>query len=185
MCPRFFEAKNNVDFPIPLKKHGYLIRYLQKNDAESLAKYGNDKEIWLNMRNEFPYPFAIADAESLIDQARERENTVYVAIANDQEAVGIISLLIHDDIRCHSGVLSYWLGRKFWGQGIATNAISTFTDYAFGTLGLIRVYAKVFSSNIGSIRALEKSGFHKEGHFKKGVFKEGEFIDQLLYAKVL
>ncbi len=82
-------------------------------------------------------------------------------------------------------MLSYWLGRKFWGQGITTDAICAFSYYAFGVLGLTRVYAKVFITNFGSIRALEKNGFHKEGHFKKGVFKEGKFIDQLLYAKVL
>ncbi len=185
MSSKSLENKNNIDFPISLQKEGYSIRHLQINDTESLAKNGNDKEIWLNMRNEFPYPFTSTDAEILITRAREKANTLVVAIANEQEAVGVISLLIHNDIRCHSGVLSYWIGREFWGQGIGTNAINTLTKYAFSRLGLIRVYAKVFSTNIGSIRALEKNGFHKEGHFKKGVFKEGEFIDQVLYAKVI
>lgn len=185
MCSKSLEINNDIDFPISLQKGGYSIRYLENNDAKSLAKHGNDKEIWLNMRNEFPYPFTSADAEILITRAKEEANTVLVAIASEQEAMGVISLLIHDDIRCHSGVLSYWIGREFWGQGIGTNAIDALTKYAFSRLGLVRVYAKVFSTNIGSIRALEKNGFDKEGHFKKGVFKEGEFIDQVLYAKVI
>lgn len=185
MCSKPLEINNNIDFPISLQKDGYSIRHLQINDAESLAKYGNDQEIWLNMRNEFPYPFTSADAEILITQTREEADAVVVAIANEQEAIGVISLLIHDDIRCHSGVLSYWIGREFWRQGIGTNAIDALAKYAFSRLGLVRVYAKVFSTNIGSIRALEKNGFHKEGHFKKGVFKEEEFIDQVLYAKVI
>ena len=49
----------------------------------------------------------------------------------------------------------YWLGKEFWGQGIATRALS-------GFLKLVKVrplYAHVVKDNIGSRRVLEKCGF--------------------------
>jgi RimJ/RimL family protein N-acetyltransferase/precorrin-6B methylase 2 len=51
--------------------------------------------------------------------------------------------------------ISYWLGKAFWGKGIATRALSEF---------LIQVetrplYARVAKDNAASIRVLEKCGF--------------------------
>ena len=173
------------DLLIPLKTSEYWLRTWTSKDAETFMKYVNNRAIWLNMRDEFPYPCTRQDADRLIAQANSNDNVIYLAIANEWEAVGSISLQIHDDIRRYSGVLSYWVGQPYWGQGLATAAIEIISDYALSKLGLVRVYAKVFSTNIGSIRALEKSGFEREGYFRKGVFKEGQFIDQTLYAKVV
>ena len=35
------------------------------------------------------------------------------------------------------------------------------------------------------IKVLEKVGFEREGYFRKGIYKEDQFIDQVLYAKVV
>ena len=51
--------------------------------------------------------------------------------------------------------VSYWLGKKFWGQGIATRALALYLD-------IIRerpLYARAAKDNLGSIRVLEKNGF--------------------------
>jgi RimJ/RimL family protein N-acetyltransferase len=51
--------------------------------------------------------------------------------------------------------VGYWLGREFWGKGIATQALAA----------LLRevterpLYARVARSNVASIRVLEKCGF--------------------------
>jgi RimJ/RimL family protein N-acetyltransferase len=52
-------------------------------------------------------------------------------------------------------LVGYWIGRAFWGQGIATRALALFLD-------LVRarpLYAHVAKHNRGSIRVLEKCGF--------------------------
>ena len=170
---------------IPLQVPGYGLRDWTAKDAAAFQKYANNLEIWRNMRDEFPYPCTQLDAEGWIAQALNRTDGLYLAIANDQEAVGAISLLIHNDIRRYSGVLSYWIGQPFWEQGLATAAIASISDYALTKLNLVRLYAKVFSTNLASIRALEKNGFEQEGYFRKGVYKEGQFLDQVLYAKVV
>ena len=51
--------------------------------------------------------------------------------------------------------VGYWIGRGFWGKGIATNALSQFLriDPTRPILGY------VIKDNLGSIRVLEKCGF--------------------------
>jgi len=51
--------------------------------------------------------------------------------------------------------VGYWIGKPYWGKGIATEALSAF-------LGQVKprpLYARVAKHNIASIRVLEKCGF--------------------------
>ena len=51
--------------------------------------------------------------------------------------------------------VGYWIGKEFWGKGIATQALLLF-------LGFVKtrpLYAHVARHNIGSRRVLEKCGF--------------------------
>jgi RimJ/RimL family protein N-acetyltransferase len=52
-------------------------------------------------------------------------------------------------------LVGYWLGREFWGKGLATRALAELID----DLGTRPLYAYVAKTNIGSIRVLEKCGF--------------------------
>jgi RimJ/RimL family protein N-acetyltransferase len=52
--------------------------------------------------------------------------------------------------------VTYWVGRSYWGKGIATNALKAF-------LAVDRsrpLYARVAADNVASRRVLEKCGFH-------------------------
>lgn len=51
--------------------------------------------------------------------------------------------------------IGYWLGRSFWGRGIATAALSQFLDVVLSR----PLYAHVAKHNLGSLRVLEKCGF--------------------------
>lgn len=51
--------------------------------------------------------------------------------------------------------------RKNWGKGIATEITQALLEHATKTLGLKRILAFTDTSNLASIRVLEKSGFEK------------------------
>jgi RimJ/RimL family protein N-acetyltransferase len=55
--------------------------------------------------------------------------------------------------------LGYWLGKPFWGKGIATRALTLFLR----ELPMRPLYAHAAKDNLGSIRVLEKCGFIKIG----------------------
>lgn len=57
------------------------------------------------------------------------------------------------------GVLSYYLARPYWGQGLATEAASAFVKFGFQELGLRKIVTTVQVENRASIRILEKLKF--------------------------
>jgi RimJ/RimL family protein N-acetyltransferase len=56
-------------------------------------------------------------------------------------------------------LVGYWLGREFWGRGLATRALAELLE----ELSVRPLYAEVATANIGSIRVLEKCGFVRVG----------------------
>ena len=55
-------------------------------------------------------------------------------------------------------LLGYWVGREFWGRGIATQALALLVD----EVAIRPLYAHVVMHNVGSIRVLEKCGFRRD-----------------------
>ena len=58
--------------------------------------------------------------------------------------------------------VGYWIGKEYWGKGIATKALAAFLDH----VKTRPLYAHVAKHNIGSRRVLEKCGFTVEGEDK-------------------
>jgi len=158
------------------------IRSWQFGDEKNLHLHANNKAIWNNLRDQFPNPYTPADAERwvrfVIDSAMETN----FAIAVDGEAVGNIGLRMGEDIERHSAELWYWLGEKYWGQGILSAALQVITDYAFTNLKLFRLHALPLSHNTASIRVLEKVGYRQEGVLRCSAVKNGVLHDKVIYA---
>ncbi len=150
----------------------------------ALAKYADNRSIWLNLRDRFPNPYREEDAQEWIQRADAQQSELTYAIASDEEAIGGIGLQLQQDVHRRSAEIGYWLGEPFWGQGIATKALGGLTEYAFAHLDLIRLYATVFEWNPASARVLEKAGYSYDGRLRKSVTQDGKTIDQLLYATV-
>ena len=55
--------------------------------------------------------------------------------------------------------VGYWIGREYWGKGIATKALAAFLDHD-RTRPLL---ARVARHNVASLRVLEKCGFTVTG----------------------
>ncbi len=159
-----------------------LLRPFVAADAESLAHHGNDHDVWKNLRDRFPHPYAPADAESYIAHVASRPIQTNFAIVVEDAAIGSISLMLGDDIARRSAEVGYWIGREFWGRGIMVDAVRATTRYAFDVLGLVRVFAIPFVPTTRSVRVLEKAGYVLEGVMRHSAVKEGVLLDQLLYA---
>src|SRR5207249_11882042 len=81
-----------------------------------------------------------------------------------------------------SAEIGYWLGERFWGRGIATEALAAMTRHAIETHELTRVYAVPFAWNTASCRVLEKAGYVLEARLRRSAIKDGQVVDQLQYA---
>ena len=55
--------------------------------------------------------------------------------------------------------LGYWVGRPWWGRGLATEAARELLRYGFEDLGLRTVWCDHYEGNGSSRRVIEKCGF--------------------------
>ncbi|MEO8610499.1 MAG: GNAT family N-acetyltransferase [Chloroflexota bacterium] len=71
--------------------------------------------------------------------------------------------------------VGYWIGKEYWGKGIATGALAALLD-----IEPIRpLYAHVVKHNIGSRRVLEKCGFILSGEDSM-THDDGTFVEEYL-----
>jgi len=163
-----------------LKLRGFL-----DSDQSRLAELCDNKNIWNNVRDIFPSPYTLKNAEEFIRSCQAENPCSTFAIEFNSELAGCIGLVKQTDIYIRSAELGYWIGEPYWGKGIATRAVKQIVDYGFTQLGLTRIYAGVFEYNHASRRVLEKSGFILEGVLKKAVYKNDTFCDEYRYAKII
>ncbi len=167
-----------------LPLHRSTLRDYRATDRASLVRYANNETIARNLRDRFPHPYTESDADRFLSFCAGAAPPLNFAIAVDDVAVGGIGLMLHEDIERVSAELGYWLGEPFWGRGIVSEAVAAFTDWAFATFPLTRVYALPFAENAASARVLEKAGYVLEGRLRKSAIKREQILDQLMYARI-
>ena len=73
--------------------------------------------------------------------------------------------------------VSYWIGREFWGKGIATAALRQFIE----ELAVRPLYGRAAYDNLGSMRVLEKCGFERAGTDRYFANARDEEIEEIVY----
>ena len=74
-------------------------------------------------------------------------------------------------------LVGYWVGREYWGRGLATQALAEFVE----ELRERPLHAWVATSNAGSIRVLEKCGFVEVDRRAEHDEHAGEVVEELLF----
>jgi RimJ/RimL family protein N-acetyltransferase len=133
------------------------------------------------MRDGFPHPYTLLDANRFIGMAGSTKNLLF-AIDVGGEAVGGIGIHYFEDVYRGTGEIGYWLSESLWGRGIVTDAVRTLVSEVFQKTDLVRIQAGIFSNNIASARVLEKSGFVREAVHKNAITKNGVVMDEIMYA---
>lgn len=91
---------------------------------------------------------------------------------NGQIAGSLAKFIMHNEAE-----ITYWIGRKFWGQGIATAALQEF----LGTEHTRPLYGRVAFDNYGSQKVLEKCGFLRTGKDKGFANARQTEIEEYIY----
>jgi ribosomal-protein-alanine N-acetyltransferase len=161
-----------------------IVRDWRETDRDSLQRHANNRRVWRNLKDRFPHPYTLADAEAWLALHRTAPERAGWAIEVGDMAVGGIGLEPGTDVHARCAHIGYWLGEAYWGRGIASAAVRAVSEYSLDRLGFVRLEAPVYEWNPASMRVLEKCGFRREGVMKMSVFKDGELIDSVLYARV-
>ncbi|KAF3059632.1 putative ribosomal N-acetyltransferase YdaF [Daldinia childiae] len=161
-----------------------IIRAYAPSDAEGAVAAANYPELVQYMRNTFPHPYTLDSANYWINLCLNSDPMVNFGIFTPEGIfAGGIGLTPYKDIEYRTWEIGYWVGKDFWGKGIATSALKAFSVWAFERFPeLIRIEAVVFIENIASQKVLERVGYTKEGIRRQAVCKKEKIMDQVMYS---
>jgi RimJ/RimL family protein N-acetyltransferase len=102
----------------------------------------------------------------------------------EDETVVIQTILVNDTVAGHvvkfeqegEPEISYWIGRQFWGHGVATEALRLFLQL----VPVRPLYGLTAKDNAASLRVMQKCGFTIIGKSKGFANARGEEIEEYL-----
>ena len=153
-----------------LQTERLILRRWEKSDAEDLYNYAKDPDVgpiagWPAHKN-------VEESLDVIKNVFNGAEAYAICLKTDGKAIGAIELklngytdLTEKDDECELG---YWLGKKFWGQGIMPEAVREILRHAFEDCNMKKVWVAYYDGNVKSKRVQEKCGF-KYHHTTKDV----------------
>ena len=171
-------------------KNVYL-RLLTLTDAEDLLKLEvENKEFFESFSPERSDDYYSLEKQKDIINTLEqnaKEDISYmfgIFLKDKEELAGTVNLFQIMRGPLQSAMIGYALAQKYNGKGYTTEAVSLAVDYAFKKLDLHRIEAGVMPHNIGSLRVLEKAGFHKEGIARQSLKINDRWEDHQILAMI-
>jgi ribosomal-protein-alanine N-acetyltransferase len=162
-----------------------MLRPFTPADAAAVTRLAGDRRIAeTTARIPHPYPEGAA-AAWIAGHATARASGEAFNWAMESKALGELVGAISLDV-CPSderATLGYWVGHAHWGQGLATAAAMAVTDWALAQ-GIKKLHAECLTSNLGSVRVLERCSFVREGRLLSHVAKMGQRHDLFVYGRV-
>jgi len=172
--------------PYPqLKTERLILRGFRMSDADRLSLLAGAFEI-ADTTLRIPHPYEKHLAEKWISEHPQRykeKRSVHLAITliENNVLIGSISLMHINHKHLHAE-LGYWIGKKYWNRGYATEAGLAVIQYGFEALGLNRIHAHCFSRNQASARVLQKMRMTHEGTLRQHIRKWDKFEDIDMFA---
>ena len=139
-----------------------LLRPGWPEDAPALALALGDEGIVRNLARA-PWPYGIKQAEEFLANTQSPREPTFVVFRRTHGApqlIGSTGIALGED---GDYELGYWISRRHWGLGYATEAAGAVIDIARKALRVKRIGAAHFLDNPASGRVLEKLGFQATG----------------------
>jgi ribosomal-protein-alanine N-acetyltransferase len=144
---------------VKIKTQRLVLRPPVLADAADICLLAGDYDV-ASMTGTIPHPYSQQVAAEWIAEAIAGEEGVVFVIEDDGKLIGCTGYRPFGDDHAELG---YWIGKPYWGQGYATEAVMTLVAHAFDVDGFDYVTAGHFADNPASARVLRKLGFVTQG----------------------
>lgn len=161
------------------------LRPIQDNDTENIVRWRNSQAI----QSQFIFRNTLTEEMHMSWLANEVKtgNVIQyiIEIISQNHFIPIGSIYIRDiDVKNESGELGIFIGEEeYRSKGIGTLTIKNFLPYCF-SLGLHRIFLRVFSKNYIAQNSYIKAGFLKEGIARDMVYIDNERQD-IIFMSVI
>ena len=150
---------------MPLRSERLHLRPLTASDVtDAYIGWLNDPEVtrYLETRHSPQTPASVLAFVEAVNARADEHLFAIVLNAGDRHVGNIKVGPVHP--RHRVGDVSLLIGaRDVWGRGIAAEAISLLSRYAFTALGAQKLSASLYAANVGSERAFLRAGWRREG----------------------
>jgi ribosomal-protein-alanine N-acetyltransferase len=168
-----------------LEGENICFKPLNTNDAQEIHNYASDENVSRFIG--WPLMKTLNETYDYIEEMLKRESAgthlyASVILKSTQEIIGT-AMIFNFDREAKHAEIGYVFHSSHWGKGYGTETVALMNDFAFETLNLHKIHARVVDANIGSTRVLEKNGFELEGRLKDHYFIDEVYYDSLLFAK--
>lgn len=162
------------------------MRELTDKDAAVLHQYWSDAAVTEFFTEE---PFETVEKSLsmviLLKELFRAEQGIRWAVTDKQDGRVLGTCGFHNVKREHyRAEMGYELGKKYWRQGIMSEALAAIIAYGFQTMRLNRIEAFVNFGNVRSMGILGKMGFNQDGLLRNYEFARGRFLDQYCYSLI-
>jgi RimJ/RimL family protein N-acetyltransferase len=151
--------------------HEVRLRIVEDSDLDALFHHQIDK-----LATEMA-AFPARDADQFAAhwaKIRADDAVTVRTIVADGEVAGNIGSWRQDGQQ----LLGYWIGREYWGRGVATQALARFLE----DMSTRPMYAHVVAHNVGSIRVLEKCGFRRDHEQESAEPAPDDGIEEFIFV---
>ena len=173
-------AATGADLPIATER--LLLRPLEPADAPEVTRLVNDYSVAGNLAR-VPFPYRDGLALEWIEATRAqiaRGEAYHLAVTRAGALVGCVGLTLR---RGAAAELGYWVGRKFWGKGIAREAAAGLMAWAERRLGVTLFEASALADNLASQAVLRRIGFVEAGKAMQAFLSRNRRMPVLLYTR--
>lgn len=172
--------------PAQINTNRLILRRPSLTDAAAIYEFGRDPEVTRYM--EWPRHKSIQDAVQALESFAAQwdsgsEFCWAITMKPENTAIGTIACRIKSP-RADFG---YVLNRRYWGQGLATEAARAVVSWVMSLPDIDRVWATCDSENLASARVLAKTGLQREGTWRRSTVRPNLSAmprDTFIFAKV-
>ena len=167
-----------------LETERLLLRKLAASDVADVYEYCSDPEVARFMRwdvHESPERSRVVVDDILARYERGAGGPWGIEHRGDRKLIGTVMLGWPDNGDGWAD-MGYAIHRAYWNRGLMTEALREVVRFAFTRTSLNRVQAICEPENVGSCRALEKTGLVLEGTLREWQFYKGKHRDLRMYA---
>lgn len=120
-------------------------------------------------------------AYAFLPGKEQQIHRIAIVLKERGRVIGIATLArLQQDPHCAE--MGLWIGKKYWGGGIGSEALRLQAQYGFECLGLNRYVGCTYEENIGIRRAMDKVGFRFEGYADDEGTQSEEQLKRMNYS---
>lgn len=149
-----------------IKSPRICLRRWREEDAAILFRLAAEPE--LGKRAGWPAHQSVEESCRVIRNYFMNHETWAIELSSTNELIGCVGYLLYDRSHLNIGVseaeVGYWIGKTYWNNGYATEALHLLVEHCFAEKHFSVLWGNHFTDNPASGRVMEKCGFVEVEH---------------------